>query len=394
MKKVFGLIIVLFSVIALVSCKKEKVIKFAVQADSTPALEAIVAEFNKGDHGYKVEIVKMPNDSNQMRDNIITSLSSGSDDYDLVSMDVVWAGQFAAAGYLEPLDELIDDADWKISDFNNGSMASGKYSGKHFSLPYFPDLGFLYYRKDLVDATDSAKLASGNYTWNDLLTMAEKYATSSINGIVFQAIQNEGLICNFNEFSDNFADIENGLKLMKAFTDATFTPNDILTYDEAATHTAFLQGKAVFARNWPYMNGMVSSDESEITPEQVGYAPLPLGGTVGGWLVGINKNTDVMEGAKEFIQFFTGPKGQKINALKGSYIPGYNELLEDEEVLEANAILNSDAFQKALQTTIARPVSPNYAELSYDLQLAIHKYLAGDATLQATLTAIEEALDE
>ena len=339
----------------------------------------------------------MTNDSGEMHDQLVTSLSSGSDDYDVISMDVVWAGEFAASGYLEPLDELMMEEELRESDFNAGSMASGKYSGKNYALPYFPDLGFLYYRTDLVDDTDANKLESGDYSWEDLLTMAEKYTTEDIKGFVFQANQYEGLVVNFNEFSDNLTDVENGLVQLKAFVDSNATPDNILTYTEGETANAFLQGNAVFARNWPYMNGMVGGEESDIEVNQVGYAPLPQGGSVGGWLLGINKNTDVMEGAQEFVKFLAGPVGQKINTIEGKYLPGYNALLEDEEVLNANELLSSDAFQIALQNTIARPVVAEYSKLSNELQIAIHKYLSIDNPnqddLESAIDAINEALE-
>src|SRR5690554_35022 len=309
MKKFLAFLFILSFIFALSACKKDETnetdesttedglveVKFAVQADSTPALDALVEEFNKGEHGYKVEVEIMTNDSGEMHDQLVTSLSSGSDDYDVISMDVVWAGEFAASGYLEPLDELMMEEELRESDFNAGSMASGKYSGKNYALPYFPDLGFLYYRTDLVDDTDANKLESGDYSWEDLLTMAEKYTTEDIKGFVFQANQYEGLVVNFNEFSDNLTDVENGLVQLKAFVDSNATPDNILTYTEGETANAFLQGNAVFARNWPYMNGMVGGEESDIEVNQVGYAPLPQGGSVGGWLLGINKNTDRSE---------------------------------------------------------------------------------------------------
>lgn len=394
MKKLFSLISVFVFIFALSACKKEKTIKFAVQQDATPALQALVDAFNEKDNGYKVEVQIMTNDSGQMHDQLVQSLSSGSKDYDVVSLDVVWAGEFAAAGYLEPLDTLISSKGWSKTDFNAGSMASGYYSGKQYTLPYFPDLGFLYYRKDIVSQTDATKLESGNYTWDELLTMAETYKGQSgtTMGFAYQSKQYEGLVVNLNEFSDNFEKIREGLETMKEFTDSAATPDDILNYQESETATAFTEGRAVFARNWPYMNGMLT-DTSTVKKNQVGLAPLPQGGSVGGWIVGINKNTDVMEGAKEFLAFIAGPEGQKINATKGSYLPGFNDLLEDEDVLEANTLLSNTAFQRALQNTIARPVLANYSEVSDTISTNAHAYLSGTKTLDEAVTAIEGALD-
>ncbi len=420
MKKVLSLLLMVMIVVVLSACNKEektttttaaagtttttagttttaapKVVKFAVQADSTDALQTLVDTFNGKHNGYEVQVVDMTNNSGQMHDQLVTSLSSGSQDYDVISMDVVWAGEFAGAGYLSPLDTFIVDSGWTVSDFNAGSMDSGKLNGKHYALPYFPDLGFLYYRADIVDATDTATLQSGDYTWANLLTMAEKYNgdDSTTSGIVYQSAQYEGLVCNLNEFTANWTDVEGGLAMMKAFTDSNATPDTILSADEGATHNAFLQGHTVFARNWPYMNGMVSDPESStLTASQVGYAPLPDGGSVGGWIVGINKNTDQMAGAKEFIKFLAGPEGQKINSIEGSYLPGFNDLLTDTDVTDANALLTDPAFQIALQTTIARPVAANYSQVSDLIQLNAHKYLSGDETLAVATANIEVLL--
>lgn len=369
-------------------------IKFAVQADSTDALDSIVKAFNEQSENFEVEAIIMTNDSGQMHDQLLNSLSAKSDEYDVISMDVVWAGEFAAAGYLDPIDELMQANSWLPTAFNKGSMDSGKYSGKNYVLPYFPDLGFLYVRKDIVSEEDLAKLQSGDYTYDDLLGMAEKYQGEADTqyGYVYQAKQYEGLVVNLNEFTANWTDISGGLEKMKAFQDAGILPDDILNYDEGATHTAFLNGESVFARNWPYMNGMIAAGDQTVKLEQVDYAPLPSGGSVGGWILGINSASSNKDGAKEFLTFISGPEGQKINATVGSYLPGFNDLLEDDEVKESNALLTNPGFTKALEMTIARPVVPNYAEVSDAIQTATHKYLSGNGTLEEAVTAIEEAL--
>ncbi len=374
---------------------EKKRVKFAVQADSTDALDSIVKAFNESNEMYEVEAVVMTNDSGNMHDQLMNSLSSQSGEYDIISMDVVWAGEFASAGYLEPLDSVIRDAGWKVTDFNAGSMASGKYKGKNYVLPYFSDLGFLYYRTDIVSAEDAVLLDSGDYTWSTFLTMAEKYAgmEGTKYGHVYQSKQYEGLTCNVNEFSENWADVKGGLEIMKAFAESDATPKDILTYTEGETHSAFLNGETVFARNWPYMNGMAGSGEYPVKSEQVAYAPLPNGGTVGGWILGMNANSTNSEGAVAFLKFIAGPEGQKINATVGSYLPGFNALLEDADVLSSNALLTNKAFQKALSTTIARPVAANYAEVSDTIQVKAHEFLSSNGELDQAVNEIESALE-
>ncbi len=369
-------------------------LKFGAQADSTPATQAAVDAFNASQSKYKVEWQQFTNDSNQMHDQLLTSLSSGSSDYDVLSLDVVWAGEFAAAGYLSPIDEKMAAAGYKKSDFNKGSMNSGNYQGKQYTLPFFPDVALLYYRSDIVSKDDGAKLVGGSYTYDDLYKMAQKYKgkKGAVDGFAFQAKQYEGLTCNANEFTANFKDIKNGLAEMKKFTSSKLVPADVLNYNEGSTDASFKNGKSVFSRNWPYQYGLIKAGNVPVKTSQVGIAPLPNGGCVGGWLLGVNANSKNADGAWEFIKYLAGPDGQKVMSTKGAYLPGYNALISDSTVVAANPLLSMPGFQKAMQSTIARPVSGTYSKTSDAIQIGIHKYLSGSQDVDAAVKAVQDAL--
>lgn len=369
-------------------------LKFGAQADSTPATQAAIDAFNASQTKYKVEWQQFTNDSAQMHDQLLTSLSSGSSDYDILSLDVVWAGEFAAAGYLSPLDVKMSEASLKKEDFNKGSMDSGSYQGKQYTLPFFPDVAILYFRSDIVSADDAKKLVSGNYTYDDLYAMSEKYKgkMGTDTGFAFQAKQYEGLTCNANEFTSNFKDLKAGLETMKKFVSSKAVPADVLNYNEGSTDASFKQGKSVFSRNWPYQYGLIKAGDVAVKVGQVGIAPLPKGGCVGGWLLALNKNSKNADGAWEFINYLAGKDGQKIMSTKGGYLPGFNALLQDSEVTKANPLLTMEGFQKALSTTIARPVSAQYSKTSDTIQINVHKYLSGSQAVDATVTAVQDAL--
>ena len=368
------------------------IIKFAAQADSTPATQAVIDAYNASQDLYTVEWVDMTNDSGAMREQILTSMQAGSSDYDVLSMDVVWAGEFAAAGYIAPIDQLMQADGLKVSEFNAGSMTAGNYSAKQYTLPFFPDLGLLYFRKDIVSTEDAAKLVSGAYTYADLQAMAEKYMGKggTTDGIVFQAKLYEGLVCNLTEYTAGWTDVEGGLTALKAMVDSKASPADILNYSEGETHNSFIKGTSVFARNWPYQWGMIASDGT-IKQDVVDVAPLPGGSTVGGWLLGINKNSLHQEGAWDFMKF-VATDGQKIMSVQGGYLPGYNAMLTDADVIAANAMLSMPGFQKALATTISRPVSAHYSETSDAIMNAAHSYLSGEMELAAAVDTIKAAL--
>ncbi len=394
MKKMLAILLSFALVLSVTTALGEPVtIKFAAQADPTPATQAVVDAFNASQSDYKVEWVDMTNDSGAMREQLTTSLKAGSSDYDIISMDVVWAGEFAASGYIQPLDMMLEDAGLNVADYNAGSMASGNYNGKQYVLPFFPDLGLLYFRTDIVSKEDADKLVAGTYTWDDLLAMAEKYAGQggTTTGIVFQSSLYEGLVCNANEFTSNWKDIKGGLETMKKFTTSKAVPENILNYTEGETANSFIKGESVFARNWPYMWGSIKSDGT-IKNDQVAVAPLPGGSTVGGWILGINKNSKSPEGAFAFMKFLNSEDGQVIMSEKGGYLPGLNKMLTDERILKADERLGMVGFQNALKTTIARPVSAEYSKVSDALQQAIYPYLSGSAELDATVTAVQAAL--
>ncbi|MHB1394766.1 MAG: extracellular solute-binding protein [Clostridia bacterium] len=374
-----------------VNADTRTVIKWAAQTDNTPATKTLVDEFNRTQTKYRVEWVQMTNDSTQMKTQLLTSLSAKSSEYDVINLDVVWAGEFSAAGYLSPIDKDMYYADLKKNQFNSGSMAAGTYMGKQYTLPFFPDLGVLYFRSDIVSKEDVAKLISGKYTHKDLAAMAKKYKGKggTTDGIVYQARQYEGLTCNVAEFTGGFTDIKGGLETMKSFTTSGIAPKNILNYNEAETHNSFINGKSVFARNWPYQYSMLTQS---VKPAQVGIAPLPKGSTVGGWLLSINKYSNNREGAFEFMKFAAGWTGQMIMSRKGGYLPGYNVLLNDQRVLDVNPMLKLEGFKNAVKTTISRPVSSQYSKTSDAIQVNVHKYLSGGQDLNTTVKAVQNAM--
>ena len=368
------------------------VIKFAAQGDSTPATQESVDAFNASQDKYVVEWVDMTNDSGAMKEQLITSMKAGSSDYDVLSMDVCWAGEFAAAGYIEPIDQLMKADGLKASAFNAGSMSAAKFNAKTYALPFFPDLGVLFFRKDIVSAEDAAKLVSGDYTYADLQAMAETYKGQggTTDGICFQAKLGECLMCNLTEYTAGWTDIKGGLEAMKAMVDSSAVPADILNYAEGETANSFIKGVSVFSRNWPYQWGVIDADGT-ISLDQVAVAPLPGGSTVGGWLLGINKNSVNKEGAWAFVKYLA-TEGQKTQATTGGHLPGYNAMLEDADVLAANVMLTMEGFQNALATTISRPVSSEYSKCADAIINAAHAYLSGNGELDATVAAIEAAL--
>lgn len=80
---------------------------------------------------------------------------------------------------------------------------------------------------------------------------------------------------------------------MKKFISSKAAPSDVLNYNEGSTDASFKDGKSVFSRNWPYQYGLIKAGDVAVKTDQVGIAPLPKGGCVGGWLLGMNSKSKI-----------------------------------------------------------------------------------------------------
>lgn len=376
------------------SADGKTVIKFYKQDGGNGAVEALIEAFNSSHDDIEVEWVIAPKDSGDVRSQLNTAFGAGSSEYDVVCIDTVWAGDLAGAGYLEALDPYMMEAGLTVANFNAGSIAAGTYSAKTYAIPLYPDFGSLYFRNDIVSEEDAAKLVSGDYTFEDLLAMAEAYCGEGGTsvGLAIQSAQYEGLICNTNEWTSNFTDISHGLELFKTAVDADYTPKDILVYKEADCNNLLANGETVFARGWPGTWGVLT-DETTVHQDQIDIAPLPGGSCIGGWLMAVNAFGENKEAAWEFLRY-AATDGQVPFCSTGGYVPGYNDVLDNEEILAKNVLLSKPGFVKALENTIPRPSSSKYSELSDALQIAIHKYLSNEADLDTTTAEVESLLEE
>src|SRR5438552_445930 len=75
--------------------------------------------------------------------------------YDVATVDIVWSGQFAEAGYTVDLTDWIkrDTAEIKVDDIYPSLMAAlGGYKGEQIAFPFAGYANVLAYRKDLYEA--------------------------------------------------------------------------------------------------------------------------------------------------------------------------------------------------------------------------------------------------
>lgn len=116
-------------------------------------------------------------DYGQLKQKQTLNMSTKTGEYDLIYVPEAWFNEYADAGYLTKLDDMVKDAsltgaDWDFADFSKSSL--GVYTAKDGSLqslPYFAQTPLLVYNKD--------EFAKANLqppkTWADLLAAAKYF---------------------------------------------------------------------------------------------------------------------------------------------------------------------------------------------------------------------------
>ncbi|CAN5575764.1 ABC transporter substrate-binding protein [soil metagenome] len=382
--------------------------------DTTGTLEKVIAMFNKEDHPFKVKLQVTSADTGQYFDKMRTEFQVGGGDIDVIGADIIWPAQFAANKWIEDLSDRFTEE--MQSDFLPATIETSTYKGKVYGVPWYSDAGMLYYRKDLLD---KAGLKPGR-TWEELTSQAEKIMNDEglTYGFTFQGAEYEGGVCNQCEYvwnaggdilaPDDPAKVvianEGGIKGYEAARGSVtsgLSPLAVATYKELESITPFLQGDAVFNRNWPFGYALATGGKeagSELKPEWVGVAQLPTvnegdesSACLGGWDMCINAFSDKKDQSWEFIQWMIQPKIQKIFAIDAGYIPPRKSLFEDAKLLKEQPIM--ELGRPSFDSTRPRPsVNPFYSDMSLDMAQGFNDTVKGDVEPQEAIDTLSKSL--
>ena len=362
--------------------------------------------------GNRVKIVSTPNSSTDRLALYLQMLASRTDEFDVLQIDVVWAG--VLADHLVDLKPYLGEA--PKAHFP-ALIVNDTVDGRLVAMPWWTDVGVLYYRKDLLDRYGYAPPK----TWREMTAIARAVQAKEraagnprMWGYVFQGRAYEGLTCNALEWVDSFGggtivDAKGAITIdnpraIRALALAgswvgDIAPRGVLNYDEEAARGVFQTGNAVFMRNWPYAWSLAQGDGSPVRGK-VGVVPLPKGGpggknagTLGGWHLAVSRYSRHPAEAADLVAFLTSAREQKARAIAASYNPTIPALYDDAEVLAANPFFGD--LLPSLNNATARPAriaGPHYNRLSSDFWRAAHDVLTG-APAGPRVSRLESDLD-
>lgn len=338
--------------------------------------EEAVKSFEAENPGIKVEVTTIPYPEYQQR--LLTAVQGGNAP-DVSTVDQIWVAAFAAAGAIEPLDELAKGAGVTADTFFPGAWASANYDGKLWGIPFNVDVWqFSFYNDDLLKAAgvDPASIA----TFEGLKAAGEKL-TDAANGkfgiglfahkgedtvVVLDSFifSNGGKVLNDDGSCGLTSDASVGaLAYLQSL--APYAPAGMANASSGDMRELFLNGSLAIEfwpaleqptlqksnLNWDFVNGTA--------PE--GKTPI---GTYGGWNLVMYANSPNKEAAWKFIQFLTR---EDVNGKVVDLIPA--------NVKAADAFLKEnrkgpDRIMEHLSNAEPRPLSPRYLEVS-DIQVTL-----------------------
>ncbi len=366
--------------------------------DDSGSLDEVVARFNEEYKGeINVELRIMPNDTGEHFNQLRTELQAGASRIDFMIGDLTWTAQLAANGWTVDLSDRFTSQ--MQEKFVSAPLQSVKYQNGVYGVPFFTDVGLMYYRKDLLE---EAGMNNPPETWDELKQMAKEARdkTDTDNGFIFQGSEYEGHVVDALEYiwthggealtPDQDVTVDSpeataGLETERSMIEDGVAPVAVTTFKEPETHASFLNGDAVFARNWPYMYGL-SSDPglSQISPEQIGITTIPhapgeeSAGGLGGWNFYVKDGPqERIDAAWEFIKFAITPEIEKFRSLEGGFLPPLVDLYQDQEIRDNVPVISF--AQDALESARTRPVSPFYSDISLVMSAQFSRSLQGNA---------------
>lgn len=371
--------------------------------------QTLVDEYNESQDKYVVKTKVLPQDANVVHDDFVNKLASGDTSVDVMALDVVYVAEFAAADWLTDLTPYFDQA--TQDKYLPGTIQTATYNDKLVAFPWFTNASALFYRKDVLDQL-GVEPPTTYQGWIDLQSKVQGVNEVQYTG-VFQAALSEALVCNWVEYvANNGGEIldasgkpvvnsENNIEATQIMLDMVknYAPEGVTTYNEPESEQVFLDGKALFIRDWSGFWSQANKEGSKVK-DKVGVTALPIGpkgteshSTLGGLNLVINKFIDDKhkEAAVDFIKYLTSESVQKKMNLIAAQPPVLKSVYLDPEVLEVNPFYAD--FYDIIMNGKARPMSPKYARVSDSIQRNIHAALSEHIDINTALETIQSDLE-
>lgn len=369
--------------------------------DNSGVWQPLIDRWNAEHPDEQVTFKEQTDEADQQHDDLVRNFDAQNPDYDLVSVDLVWTAEFAAKGYLQPLEgDLAIDTEGLLQP----TVDSGQYGGTQYAAPQTSDGGMLYYRTDLVKEPPA--------TWAEMMDMCPIAEQHDMTCYAGQFQKYEGLTVNASEAINGAGgsivgedgqtsevdskEAARGLsQLVGAYADGHIAKEGI-SYTEEEGRIAFQEGKVLFHRNWPYVYGLAKTEASSKVKDKFDVAPLPgadgVGAsTLGGHNFAISAYSENKATAIDFINWILEEEQQRFLLTKGSLAPAQESLYTDPELVKQFGYLPT--LQTSIEKAIPRPITPFYPAVTKAVQDNAYAAIKGEKDVETALADMEAAIN-
>lgn len=408
----FTIILYLFPLIRY-SSESNKVKKIYFAENITSAHAKLIDEFNEINKG-KIEVIAidLPYEkfsTNKRKELITKNLRNSTSRIDIYAIDVIWGERFIK--WAEPLNSYFS-----LEETNLIFDAAKNYcyfDSSLYSIPFFVDIGVLYYREDLIKEMNNyesllEKIKNG-ISWQDLISLK---TPKSRYGYLFQADSYEGLMCNFFEivgrnsfFSSDYENLEFNREVVSERLNfisdliykKKFITKEVTNFDENKTFKFALENDVPFFRGWPTGKKNILLDERSIYKlNYLNFAPLPKfagespASTIGGWNLIVSKNSKYKDESIAFIKFLISKSSQQFIWEENGYLPVLKFFYSDSSYLDKYPEL--ELFNSLIENGVYRIRHPQYTRISdvftENLNLYFRRELSIDGFINNSLEEI------
>ncbi|MFC6487197.1 ABC transporter substrate-binding protein [Nitratireductor sp. GCM10026969] len=376
-------------------------VRFAIgAADQESAAEGL-APF-EALSGIKVELVPIPDDS--FYDKAIAEFISGNASFDALQFFSPWLGDFAAPGFLAPLDDYA--AKWKLplDDFyDTYRLNYGYFNGQMYGIPFDCDIQMVHLRKSLVEEVLGGPIDKWNSvpSYDELIRLSAElngkkagvagvgllgargfWSTYTWEHIAAQA----GMVL----FDENWEPVFNGDAGMKGMeTLLALSKNAIEGFAGAGwgeNRAAWLGGQVATNISWQDSGTQaMRPDQSQIVDDFVTiYEPRIDGGrfappNIAGSTSCVAANSQNPEGAFLMLAFLTTSSIMAMNEANANGVaPGYKSVLNNPNLQEVSQ--PAEVWAKSLEYAWCAPRLPGMFEMEQAIGNEINRALVGQIT--------------
>lgn len=363
--------------------------------------------FDRANPDIRVEMRPTPDAADLRHQLYVQWLNARATDPDILQVDAIWTPEFAAAGWILPLDRFGPDT----AAFFPVTIEANRWRGALFALPWFVDVGMLYWRTDLFSEAPE--------TWDALeREVIPAVADGSPRyGLVWQGARYEGLVTVFLEYLGSFGgrildggrvtvQEPPGVLALTTMRDQIHrkgvVPARVLTWHEEEPRFAFQNGEAALMRNWPYAVAPMQDSTQSRVAGRFAVAPMPAGpggrhtAAFGGAQLAINGFSPEAAAAWRVIEYLTRPEQMLERARVVGQFPTRTAVYDDPALADALSIPPAQA-RAIVEAAVPRPVTPVYTQLSEILQIQLHRALSLQVEPAAALSRaafeMQELLD-